>query len=90
MPYRATQDRRVMVESSEKMWSTGEGNEKPFQYTCSENPMKSIKGKKIWYWKMNAPGQKVPSILQEKSGDTTPERMKICTQRKNMTTCGCD
>ena len=29
MPYRATQDRQVMVESSDKMWSTGEGNGKP-------------------------------------------------------------
>ena len=29
---RATQDRRVMVESSDKTWSTGEGNGKPLQY----------------------------------------------------------
>ena len=28
-----------MVESSDKMWSTGEGNGKPLQYTCLENPM---------------------------------------------------
>ena len=25
------------------MWSTGEGNGKPLQYSCLENPMKSIK-----------------------------------------------
>ena len=37
MPCRATQDRRVMVESSDKMWSTGEGNGKPLQYFCLEN-----------------------------------------------------
>ena len=37
---RATQDRRVMVESSDKMWSTGEGNGKPLQYSCLENSMK--------------------------------------------------
>ena len=36
MPYRATQDGRVMVESSDKMWSTGEGNSKPLQYSCHE------------------------------------------------------
>ena len=40
---KATQDGRVMVESSDKMWSTGEGNGKSFQYSCLENPMKSIK-----------------------------------------------
>ena len=43
MPYRATQDKRVMVESSDKMWSTGEGNGKPLQYSCLENPMNSMK-----------------------------------------------
>ena len=40
---RATQDRRVMVESSDKMWSTKEGNGKPRQYSCLENPMNSMK-----------------------------------------------
>ena len=35
-----------MVESSEKMWSTGEGNGKPFQYPCLENPMNSMKRQK--------------------------------------------
>ena len=34
---------RVMVESSDKMWSTGEGNGKPLQYSCLENPMTSMK-----------------------------------------------
>ena len=32
-----------MVESSDKMWSTGEGNGKPLQYFCLENPMNSMK-----------------------------------------------
>ena len=38
-----TQDGQVMVESSDKMWFTGEGNGKPLQYSCLENPMNSIK-----------------------------------------------
>ena len=46
MPCRATQDRWVMVESSDKMWSTGEGNGKPLQYSCLENPMNSMKRQK--------------------------------------------
>ena len=43
---RATHDGWVMVESSEKMWSTGEGNGKPLQYSCLENPMNSMKRQK--------------------------------------------
>ena len=39
----ATQDGRVMVERSGKAWSTGEGNGKPLQYSCLENPMNSMK-----------------------------------------------
>ena len=39
----ATQDERVMVERSDRMWSTGEGNGKPLQYSCLENPMNSMK-----------------------------------------------
>ena len=46
MPCRATQDRRVIVESSYKMWSTGEGDGKPLQYSCLENPMNSRKRQK--------------------------------------------
>ena len=39
----ATKDGWVMVERSDRMWSTGEGNGKPLQYSCLENPMNSIK-----------------------------------------------
>ena len=46
MPCGATQDRWVMVESTDKMWSTGEGNGKPLQYSCLENPMNSMKRQK--------------------------------------------
>ena len=43
MPYGVTQDRRVLVERSDRMWSTGEGNGKTLQYSCHENPMNSMK-----------------------------------------------
>ena len=39
----ATQDGWVMVESCDKTWSTGEGNGKPHQHSCFENPMNSMK-----------------------------------------------
>ena len=31
-----------MVESSDKMWSTGKGNGKSLPYPCLENPMNSM------------------------------------------------
>ena len=40
---RATQDGQVMVERSDRMWSTGEGNGKPLQFSCLQNPMSSMK-----------------------------------------------
>ena len=46
MPGRATQDGWVMVESSDKTWSTGEGNGKQLQYSCLENPKNSVKRQK--------------------------------------------
>ena len=42
----ATQDGQVMVERSDRMWSIGEGNGKPLQYSCLENPMNSMKRQK--------------------------------------------
>ena len=41
----ATQDGRVMVERFDRMWSTGEWNGKPLQYSCLENPMNTMKRK---------------------------------------------
>ena len=43
MPCRATQDGWIMMESSDKTWSTREGNGKPLQYSWPENPMNSMK-----------------------------------------------
>ena len=42
----ATQDGQLMVERSDKTWSTGEGNGKPLRYSCLENPMNSMKKQK--------------------------------------------
>ena len=46
MSCKSTQDRHIMVESSDKMWSNGEGNGKPLQYSHLENPMMSMKRQK--------------------------------------------
>jgi len=42
----ATQDGLVMEESSDRTWSTGEGNGKSLQYSSLENPMNSMKRQK--------------------------------------------
>jgi len=46
VPCRANHDGQGMVESSDKMWSTGEGSGKPLQYSCLDNPMNSVKRQK--------------------------------------------
>ena len=46
MPCGANQDSRVMVERPDRMWFTGEGNGKPLQYSCLENPMNRMKRQK--------------------------------------------
>ena len=43
MPCVVTQDGQGMVERSDRTWSTGEGNGKPLQYSCLENPMNSMR-----------------------------------------------
>ena len=46
MPLYISQNPKPNVESSDKTWSTGEGNGKPLQYSCLENPMNSMKSQK--------------------------------------------
>ena len=45
-----------MVETSDKMWSTGEGNGKPFQYSCLENPINTMQRQKDRTLKDELPG----------------------------------
>ena len=46
MPCKATQDGPVMVEISDRMWSTEDGNGKHLQYSCLDNPVNSMKRQK--------------------------------------------
>ena len=56
MPCGATQDGQVMVERSDRMWSTGGGNGKPLQYSCLENPMNTMKRQNDRILKGELPG----------------------------------
>ena len=62
----ATQGGRVMVERSDRMWSTGEGNGKPLQYSCLENPMNSMKRQKDKILKEDLP---TSVVAQYTTGD---------------------
>ena len=74
-----------MVESSDKTWSTVEGNGKPLQYSCLENPMKSMKRQNDKILKKELPRSVGANMLLEISGEITPERMKGWSQSKNNT-----
>ena len=81
----AIQDGQVMVESSKKMWSTGEGNGKPLQYSCLEKLKNSTKRQKYRTLMDELLKSVEPNMLLEISGEITPERMKGLSQSKNKT-----
>ena len=72
-----------MVERSDRMWSTGEGNGKPLQYSCLENPMNSMKRQKDRTLKDELLRSVGAQYAMEISGEITPERMKGWIQSKN-------
>ena len=67
MPCRATQDTLVIVKNSDKMWSIGGGNGKPFQYSCWLNPINNMKRHKDMTWEDVPPRTKG---VQSATGDT--------------------
>ena len=83
---RAIQGEWVIVKSSNKTWSPGEGNGRPLQHYCLENLMTVWKSKKIWHHKMSPPGWKGSHMLLEKSGGQlliAPKRMKWLDRSRN-------
>ena len=74
-----------MMERSDRMWPTGEGNGKPLQYSCLENPMNRVKRQNDRILKEELPRSKGPNMFQGFSGEITPERMKGWSQSKNNT-----
>ena len=91
MPCGATQDGWVIVEKSDRMWSTGEGNGKPLQYSCLENPMNSIKRQNDRILKEKLPG----SVgVQYATGDQWRNNSRknegMEPKQKTVPSCGCD
>ena len=88
----ATQDGRVMVERSDRMWSAGEGNGKPFQYSCLENPMSSMKRQNDRILKEELPrsvGAQYATGDQWRNNSRKNEGMEL-KQKKKIPSCGCD
>ena len=87
----ATQDWPIMVERSDRMWSTGEGNGKPLQYSCFENSMNSMKRQKdvterwtpqvdwspICYWRSVENKEMEPKQKQHPVVDVTGNGSKV-------------
>ena len=46
-PLADVRGRQIMMDNSDKTWSTGEGNGKPLQFSCLDNPMNSMKRQKV-------------------------------------------
>ena len=82
MPCRSTQDRQVVVESSDKTWSTGEGNGKPLQYSCFENPMNSMKRPKDRTQKDELPRSVGAQYATGDQWRKTPERIETEPKQK--------
>ena len=86
----AYQGSRVMVETSDRMWSTGEGNGTPLQYSCLENPMNSMKRQNDRTLKEE--GLRMVSA-QYATGDqwrNNFEELRDGAKAKTISSCGCD
>ena len=81
----ATENGQVMGERSDIMWSTGEGNGKPLQYSCPENPMNGMQRQNERILNEELPGRSVPNMLLEISGEIPTERLKGWSQSKHNT-----
>ena len=81
----ATQDGQVMVERSDRMWSPGEGNGKPLQYSCLDSPMNSMKRQNDRILNEELPRSVSAQYATEDSGEITSERMKGWRQSKHDT-----
>ena len=77
-----------MVDSSDKTWSTGEGNGKPLPYSCLENPMN--RQRDMYEKTKRTLKDELPRLEgaqysggEWRTGEIAPEGMKRLSQREN-------
>ena len=80
---RAIQDGWVLVQSSDKTWSTGEGNCKPHQHSCCENPMNNMKRQKDLALKDKFPRSVDAQYATEEECRNSFKKMKSLSQSKD-------
>ena len=90
MTCRATQDGWAMVENSGKMWSAGEKNSKPLQYSCLENPMNSTKRQKDRTLKDELPRSVGAQYATVEEWRNNSRKNEETAKEKTMRSCGCD
>ena len=79
------------MESSDKMWSTGEGKGKALLYSCLESPMNSMKRQKDRTLKDELPrleGAQYATGDQWRNNSRKNEEME--PKQKTTPSCGCD
>ena len=80
-----------MVESSDKMWSTGEGNGKSLQYSCFENPINSMKRQKDRTLKDELPRSVgTQYVAEDQWGNNSRKNEEMEPKQKTTPSCGCD
>ena len=86
---RATQDGQIMVESSDKTWSTGEGNGKLLQHSCLENPTNSMKRQKDITLKDELPRSVGAQLATGEEQRNSSRRNEEADQMETTATCVC-
>ena len=87
---RPIQDGLVMVQSSDKTWSTGEGNGKPLQYSCLENPMNRTNRQKAMTLKDELPRSIGAQYATGEEWRNSSRKNEETAKVKTTTSYGCD
>ena len=80
----------IGLESSDKIWSTGEGNGKPLQYFCLENPMNSMKSQKDRTLKDELPRSVGAQYATGVQWRNNSRKNEDGAKAKTIPSCGCD
>ena len=78
------------MESSDKIWFTGEGNGKPLQYSCLENLINSMKSQKDRTLKDELPRSVGAQYATGEELRHSPRKNEEPESAKTMPSCGCD
>ena len=79
-----------MVESSDEIWSTGEGNGKTLQYSCLENPMNSIKRQKERTLRDELPRSVDAQYATGDQWRNNSRKNEEMEPKQKQPSCGCD